>query len=155
MTEAQFSVPPARVFAVLSDPESYADWAVGSAQHPRRFVPARRRRLALPPSGRHGAADGKDQPKSCRLIRRTARSSARVRAPGYRKVEIVLEPRDGGTHVTMIEVAGDSLSKLALDRLTDPLVHHRNVESLRRLRRISEPASGELTGLPRDSLTGC
>jgi len=29
-TEAQFSVPPPRVFAVLSDPESYADWVVGS-----------------------------------------------------------------------------------------------------------------------------
>ena len=38
----------------------------------------------------------------------------------------------------MTEVAGDRLSKLALNRLTDPLVRHRNVESLRRLRRISE-----------------
>lgn len=29
-TEAQFSVSPDRVFAVLSDPASYADWVVGS-----------------------------------------------------------------------------------------------------------------------------
>ena len=50
----------------------------------------------------------------------------------------MLEPRDGGTHVTMTEVAGDRLSQLALNRLTDPLVHRRNVESLRRLRRITE-----------------
>jgi hypothetical protein len=52
----------------------------------------------------------------------------------------VLEARDGGTHVTMTEVAGDPLSKLALNRLTGPLVRHRNVESLRRLRRITETA---------------
>ena len=63
---------------------------------------------------------------------------ARARPLGTAKVEMVLEPRDGGTHVTMIEVAGDPLSKLALNRLTDRLVHHRNVESLRRLRRIAE-----------------
>jgi len=63
---------------------------------------------------------------------------ARARPLGTAKVEMVLEPRDGGTHVTMIEAAGDPLSKLAINRLTDPLVHRRNVESLRRLRRISE-----------------
>ena len=27
---AHFSVPPERVFAVLSDPESYGDWVVGA-----------------------------------------------------------------------------------------------------------------------------
>jgi hypothetical protein len=53
-------------------------------------------------------------------------------------VQLALEPRDGGTHVTMTEVAGDPLSQLAINRLTDPLVRRRNVESLRRLRRISE-----------------
>jgi hypothetical protein len=38
----------------------------------------------------------------------------------------------------MIETAGDPLSRLVFNPLTDPLVHLRNVESLRRLRRIAE-----------------
>ena len=45
---------------------------------------------------------------------------------------------DAATHVTMREEAGDSLSRLAINPLTDWLVHHRNVESLRRLKRIAE-----------------
>ena len=40
--------------------------------------------------------------------------------------------------MTMEEVARDTLSKLAINPLTDWLVHHRNVESLRRLKRIAE-----------------
>ena len=110
------------------------------AQHPGRRPELAGRRLALSPSGRNGTADGQRPHRSpARRSTPPARSSARVRAPsGTAKVEMVLEPRDGGTHVTMIEVAADPLSKLALNRLTDPLVHHRNVESLRRLQRISE-----------------
>ena len=51
---------------------------------------------------------------------------------------MLLAKGDGGTDVTMIEVAGDRLSRLALNRLTDPLIHLRNVEALRRLKRIVE-----------------
>lgn len=40
--------------------------------------------------------------------------------------------------MTMTETAGDPLSRLAINRLTDPLVHARNVKSLRRLKRIAE-----------------
>ena len=137
--EAQFSVSPERVFAVLSDPESYADWVVGS--HSIRDAdpswPAVGSRFyhrvgaGLLTVKDHTEVLQADPPR--RLVLR-----ARARPLGTAKVELVLDPRDGGTHVTMIEVAGDRLSKLALNRLTDPLVHHRNVESLRRLRRISE-----------------
>jgi len=38
----------------------------------------------------------------------------------------------------MTETAGDPLSRLGINRLTDPLVHARNVKSLQRLRRIAE-----------------
>jgi hypothetical protein len=40
--------------------------------------------------------------------------------------------------VTMIETAGDPLARLVLHPFTELLVHLRNVESLRRLRRIAE-----------------
>lgn len=138
-TEAQFSVPPDRVFAVLSDPESYADWVVGShsvrdADPTWPEVGARfYHRVGAGPLTVSDHTEVLAVDPSYRLVLR-----ARARPLGTAKVEIVLDPRAGGTHVTMTEVAGDPLSRLALNRLTDLLVHRRNVESLRRLRRISE-----------------
>lgn len=132
-------MPPDRVFAVLSDPDSYADWVVGShsvrdADPAWPAVGSRfHHRVGLGPLtvNDHTEVLRVDPPH--RLVLR-----ARARPLGTATVELVLEPHDGGTRVTMIEVAGDLLSKLAINRLTDPLVHHRNVVSLRRLRRISE-----------------
>jgi hypothetical protein len=63
---------------------------------------------------------------------------ARARPVGTALVTLELETRAGGTAVTMTETAGDPLSRLAINRLTDPLVHARNVKSLRRLKRIAE-----------------
>ncbi len=138
-TEAQFSVSPDRVFAALSDAESYGDWVVGShsirdADPDWPAVGSRfHHRVGLGPLTVNDHTEVLQADPPHRLVLR-----ARARPLGTARVELVLEPRDGGTHVTMIEVAGDPLSKLAINRLTDPLVHHRNVESLRRLRRISE-----------------
>jgi uncharacterized protein YndB with AHSA1/START domain len=138
-TDTQFSVPPERVFAVLSDPESYADWVVGShsirdADPDWPAVGSRfHHRVGAGPLNVKDHTEVLEVDPPRRLVLR-----ARARPLGTAKVEIVLEPRDGGTHVTMTEVAGDPLSQLAINRLTDPLVHRRNVESLRRLRRISE-----------------
>ncbi len=104
------------------------EWAVIEPSVAVRWHRVGARRLTV---GDHTAVLQGDPPH--RLVLR-----ARARPLGSAKVEMVLEPRDGGTHVTMIEVAGDRLSKLTLNRLTDTLVRHRNVESLRRLQRISE-----------------
>jgi hypothetical protein len=57
---------------------------------------------------------------------------------GTALVTFLLEPRDGGTDVTMIETAGDPLSYLSINPLTDPLVKKRNDVTLRRLKRIAE-----------------
>jgi uncharacterized protein YndB with AHSA1/START domain len=137
-TEALFSVPPERVFAVLADPTAYADWVVGS--HSIRAADPEWPAVGSRFHHRVGAGPLKvkdhtevlevDPPR--RLVLR-----ARARPLGTARVEMLLEPRDGGTHVTMIEVGADPVSRLAI-RLTDLLVHRRNVESLRRLRRISE-----------------
>lgn len=62
----------------------------------------------------------------------------RARPLGTALVTLLLEPEGDGTRVTMHETAGDALSRLAINPLTDWLVHHRNVESLRRLKRIAE-----------------
>jgi uncharacterized protein YndB with AHSA1/START domain len=138
-TEAQFSVSPDRVFAVLSDPASYGDWVVGShsiraADPDWPSVGARfHHRVGAGPLTVRDHTEVLEADPPRRLMLR-----ARARPFGTAKVELVLEPRNGGTHVTMTEVAGDPLSRLALNRLTAPLVRHRNVESLRRLQRISE-----------------
>lgn len=63
---------------------------------------------------------------------------ARGRPMGTATVTMLLEPRDGGTFVTMRETAGDLLSHIGINPLTDWLVHLRNKESLRRLARITE-----------------
>ena len=138
-TEDQFTVPPERVFAVLSDPVSYADWVVGShsirdADPNWPAVGTRfHHRVGAGPLTISDHTEVLEADPPHRLLLR-----ARARPLGTAKVELVLAPRAGGTHVTMTEVAGDPLSKLVLNRLTGPLVHRRNRESLRRLRRISE-----------------
>jgi hypothetical protein len=63
---------------------------------------------------------------------------AKARPLGTAKVSLLLAEHEGETDVTMVEVAGDRLSRLALNRLTDPLIHLRNAEALRRLKRIVE-----------------
>lgn len=138
-TEDQFAAPPERVFAVLSDPESYADWVVGShsirdADPSWPAVGARfHHRVGVGPLTVNDHTEVLEVDPPRRIVLR-----ARARPLGTARVEILLAPREGGTHVTMIEVAGDPISRLALNRLTDPLVHRRNRESLRRLRRMSE-----------------
>ena len=90
MTEANFSVPPARIFAVLSDPESSADWVVGS-------------------------------------------HSIRDADPNWPAVGSRFYHRVGTGPLTV----KDRTEVLQVDP-PHPLVHHRSVESLRRLRLIAE-----------------
>ena len=63
---------------------------------------------------------------------------AKARPMGTARVELRLAADGPGTKVTMVEEAGDLASRLLLNPLTDPLVHLRNVESLRRLRELAE-----------------
>jgi hypothetical protein len=68
---------------------------------------------------------------------------ARTRPLATAEITLLLTGRGDGTEVTMIETAGDPLSRLVLNVFTDPLVYLRNVESLRRLRRIAESGTSE------------
>ncbi|HSO97803.1 MAG TPA: SRPBCC domain-containing protein [Solirubrobacteraceae bacterium] len=137
--EAEFSVPPARVFEVLSDPEVYADWVVGShsirdADPDWPAVGARfHHRVGAGPFTVNDHTEVLEVDPPSRLVLR-----ARARPFGTAIVKLSIAPSGNGCRVTMIEVAGDPLSKLVLNRLTDSLVHVRNVESLRRLQRICE-----------------
>lgn len=130
---------PDHVFAVLANPENYGDWIVGSdtirdADRTWPKVGSRfhhRVGFGLLKVHDHTEVLVVDPPHL--LV-----THARARPLGSAKVSLRLAERDGGTDVTMTEVAGDPLSRLALNRFTDVVVHLRNAESLRRLKRIAE-----------------
>jgi uncharacterized protein YndB with AHSA1/START domain len=139
-THTTIEVPPDRVWDVLADPETYADWVVGSSEirDADPDWPAVGSRfhhsVGLWPFTVKDNTKSIDVDPSHRL-----KMHARARPLGTACVELVLEADgDAGTRVTMYETAGDSLSRLAINPLTDWLVHLRNVESLRRLKRIAE-----------------
>ena len=130
--------PPERVFAVLSDPASYADWVVGSdiirdADAGWPAVGTRfHHRVGWGPLkvNDHTEVIASDPPRRLEL-------HAKARPLGTASVVLELEPQDGGTLVTMTEDAGDPFTALVFFGLTHLLVRGRNVESLRRLEALS------------------
>jgi uncharacterized protein YndB with AHSA1/START domain len=138
-TRTLIEATPDRVFDVLADAGSYADWVVGSsvirdADESWPAVGSRfHHKVGVWP------LRVKDNTKVIAVDRpRRLKIHARARPLGTACVELVLEPQAEGTQVTMHETAGDALSRLAINPLTEWLIHLRNVESLRRLKRIAE-----------------
>lgn len=138
-TRRQLNVPPERVFEVLRDPVAYADWVVGSdtirdADPDWPAVGSRfYHRVGVGPFKVNDHTEVVEVDPGRKLI-----LHARARPVGTALVTMLLEPRDGGTCVTMTETAGDLLSRIGINPLTDWLVDLRNRESLRRLQRIAE-----------------
>lgn len=128
------------VFAVLADPDSYGHWVVGSdtIRDADPDFPARgtrfHHRVGTGPlkTNDHTKVLDVNPPFLLEL-------QANARPFGTARVTLLMTPREGGrTDVTMIESAGDPLSRLVINPLTDPLLKLRNVESLRRLKRMAE-----------------
>jgi uncharacterized protein YndB with AHSA1/START domain len=137
--EIYIKVPPEAVFAVLSEPRSFARWVVGSRE-------IRRADPGWPTVG--AAFDHKvgvwpftlsdnsevvqcEPPRLLKLL-----VKARPFSRAY--VTLRLKPVDGGTQLGMDEFAADARSRLFFNPLTDPLIHMRNSVSLRRLKALSE-----------------
>jgi uncharacterized protein YndB with AHSA1/START domain len=124
---------------VLADPAGYADWVVGSdtirdADPNWPAVGSRfHHRVGVGPFKVNDHTEVVDVVPNERLV-----LHARARPVGTALVTLILKRRGDGTYVTMRETAGDPLSRLGINPLTDWLVHLRNVESLRRLKRIAE-----------------
>ncbi len=138
-TRMQMNVVPERLFAVLADPEAYADWVVGSdairdADSGWPAVGSRiHHRVGVGPFKLNDHTEVVDLDPERRLV-----MHARARPMGTALVTMLWEPRAGGTYVTMRETPGDALSRLAINPLTDWLVDLRNRKALRRLKRIAE-----------------
>jgi uncharacterized protein YndB with AHSA1/START domain len=133
---AYMPVPTTAVWSVLEDPYAYPKWVVGAdrtleadAQWP---APGSRFKV-------HLGLGIKDYTKVREVD--PGRRIVLDAAAGYlgpARVEIELEPSNGGTQVTMIE---DPAGKVAPMRFFPPVhlaIRLRNVESLRRLQRLAE-----------------
>jgi uncharacterized protein YndB with AHSA1/START domain len=139
VTETYVDAPPDAVFDVLADPKSYAHWVVGASR-------TRKADATWPKPGSKfhhtqgmfgiGLPDNTEVISSNRPQRLVM--EARIRPFAVNKVEMRLQSRGGGTRVTMIEYPTGGLAKLVPAPVTNALLHVRNIEALRRLRRLAE-----------------
>jgi hypothetical protein len=135
------NVPAERVFAVLSDPRSFARWVVGSREI-RSADPdwpavgtAFDHKVGIWPItlSDHSEVVEATPPHLLKLL-----VKARPFSKAY--VTLHLRPRAHGTRIEMDEVAADARSLLLFNPLTNPLIRIRNRESLRRLKALAEGA---------------
>lgn len=137
--ELDMNASPEQVFAVLSEPRSYARWVVGSREV-RRADPewpavgtAFDHTVGIWPLGLsdHSEVVASQPPRMLKLL-----VKARPFSRAY--VTLQLDGNGGGTRVSMDEVAADARSRLFFNPLTDPLVRVRNHVSLKRLKALAE-----------------
>ena len=142
---AHIGVPPAAVWDVLSDPESYGEWVVGSRDirdaDPGWPEPGSAFYHSLgvgPFTIRDNTLSLGAQPPRRLLLQ------ANSRPLGAARVEILLEPDGSGTRVTMVEDPAGRVAWLRFSPLVHALVRLRNAEALRRLKRLAEGAASPL-----------
>ena len=136
-------VPPQAVWDALADPDGYGYWVVGS-KHIRDADPD----FPAPGSKFHHTVGvgpltvddhteslAADEPR--RLVLR-----AKARPLGLAKVEIELEPQDGGTHVTLKENPDGPQTPLKYFPPVQLLTWVRNAESLARIERLALRGGG-------------
>ena len=139
VTETRVDASPDAVFDVLADPGSYAHWVVGSSKTREVDGP-------WPDPGAtfhhvQGAFGvGLKDTTSVIDSNRPRQIVLEVRARPFwvGKVEMRLRPSGDGTHVTMIEYPVGGFVKPLHNPVLDRLLHLRNVECLRRLRKLAE-----------------
>ena len=148
---AYIDAPSDAVFDVLADPQSYAYWVVGSSE-----IRGVEGNWPEPGSKFHHTQGFygvglKDSTSSIAATRpRQLVMEVRFRPFMVGKVELRLRPRGRGTHVTMIEYPLSG----PIARINNPLIDRalwaRNVESLRRLRKLAEQRAAARPDSPRE-----
>ena len=133
------AAPPERVFEILSDPDNYGYWVVGS----KRIRGADADFPAVGTKFDHTVGFGPLDLDDHTVVLeseppRRLKLRAKARPLGTASVTMQIEPENGGSRVTMIEDAGDRLTALVFNPLTHLLVRGRNEESLDRLRELAE-----------------
>jgi len=137
--QAYIDAPPTAVFAVLSDADNYGEWVVGSRaiRDADAGFPAVgtkfHHQVGIPPLLLNDHTEVLESQAPSRLVLR-----AKTRPFATARIELRLVAEGQGTRITMYEGAGDLLSHVVLNPLTDPLLRLRNRHSLDRLRRLAE-----------------
>jgi uncharacterized protein YndB with AHSA1/START domain len=138
-TVRRIAATPERIFEVLSDPDSYGYWVVGSKE-----VRDADADWPTPGSRFHhtvgvGPLEVKDHTSVEEIDRpRRLQLRAKARPLGTARVTLELQPEDGHTRVTMIEDAADPITAFVFNPLTHLLVRGRNEKSLERLAELAE-----------------
>lgn len=151
----RISAPPEKVFQVLLDPYSYAYWVVGSKATRRVDDDWPSPGAAFHHASGAGPGEVKDHTK---VLEIEAPShlvlEAHLRPLGVMRIELNLTPADGGTSITMEEnpAPGTALSRIS--SLVSPILHLRNMESLRRLGRLAEQTFEEALTPRRPTASG-
>jgi uncharacterized protein YndB with AHSA1/START domain len=137
--ETFIDATPARVYEVLSDPDHYGDWVVGSRE-------IRARDADWPTQGTSfehasgppliGTADRTTVLDTLAPV--MLELEAKVRPYPGAHVTLYLQPEGDGTRVIMIEDPANRALNLLIGPLGHAVIKVRNVESLRRLREIAE-----------------
>jgi Polyketide cyclase / dehydrase and lipid transport len=134
--EAFIAAPLERVFGVLSDPRSYGDWVPGS-----KAIRAADPDWPAPGTGfDHTLVIGlADHTSVCSALAPVMLElRARARPLGSADVALHLQPEAEGTRVTMIEDPANRALSVLIGPLGHGLIKLRNVEALRRLKRLAE-----------------
>jgi uncharacterized protein YndB with AHSA1/START domain len=142
VNEIDIAVSPEAVFDVLADPRSYGYWVVGS-----RAIHSADAEWPAPGAvfehtqGFWLLALLRDQTT---VLRRTRPALLELRVQArpltVAHVTLRLSPHGSGTRVVMEERPANLRSRILMNPLAQPLLHLRNAESLRRLKRLAEGA---------------
>jgi uncharacterized protein YndB with AHSA1/START domain len=132
-----FDASPERIYALLMQPAIYPKWVVGA-----RKIRAVDPDWPKPGSRFHhqvlaGLVPINDNTKLVEAVPdRKVVLHARARPTGVAEVVITLTPRDGGTDFEIREYPISGFAKRIDNPVLDGLIYLRNVEALRRLRKV-------------------
>jgi len=136
------AAPPERVFAVLADPERYADWVVGTTEThgvgdgwPDPGAKLAWEAGAGPVTLRDYTEVVESEPPARLLLR------ARMRPFGETEIELLLDPAGDGTAVTIREQPVEGVAAALHTPVSDAAVSARNALALRRLKSLVEGAA--------------
>src|SRR3954447_14603384 len=142
--ETHVTASPEAVWDVLSDPYAYPRWVVGSdrtleadADWP---IPESKFKVRLV-LGYTDYTHSRELEPHKRIVLDAAGGTM-----GAARVTISLREEAGGTHVTMIEEPAGFVEHLGFLPPVHWLIHLRNIESLRRFKRLVESRAAENAG---------
>lgn len=129
---------PEQIWAVLADAKSYEHWVVGAKdiREADGTWPAPGSKLQH--TSGFGPFDLKDNTQVLEADEpRRIVLEARGRPLGIARIELTLEPEGGETKVSIVEAAVSPATARVMNPALNPLIHSRNVETLRRLEELA------------------